>query len=240
MTEYARHIEEYSSHYKWSHFSELIPENQWGDKGLAEVYLRKFWLSEQEYLDTWKTIQEGIFRIDKGIYVGDKWFPSPSLLPDLVFAQGFEMIAQPGGCLFCKKDFEQLQKAMQEVEEEYFVVIQRSQDYTYGEPMFRMKFPVNIDWEELTSGNYISAVLLEMGFNEYFVFGKSGNWGKYVATDSLYSLDIIGFKPELSAIFEEQFSPFERKADELFQEMRKERAYMAVVLAEPHRDTVEQ
>ena len=46
---------------------------------------------------------------------------------------------------------------MQEVGEEYFVVIQHSQDFTEGEPMFRMKFPVNISWEELTKRKlYIS------------------------------------------------------------------------------------
>ena len=85
------------------------------------------------------------------------------------------MIALRGGNLFVEEDFLQLQKAMQEVGEEYFVIIQHSQEFTDGEPMFRMKFPVNITWEELTSGNYISAVLLEMSYNEYFVFGKSGN-----------------------------------------------------------------
>jgi len=205
MTEYARHIEEYRLHYPWSHFSTLVPENQWGNKELAEDYLRKYWLSEQEYLNVWKTIQDRVFRIDKKICVRDEWLPAHTLLPDLVFPREFEVIPQSCGCLFYKEDFEQLQKTMQEVGEEHFVVIQRSQDYTYGEPMFRMKFPVNITWEELTSGNYISAVLLEMAFNEYFVFGKNGDWGKYVATDNLCSLEIIGFMPELSAVFGKYF-----------------------------------
>ena len=51
------------------------------------------------------------------------------------------MIVLRGGCLFLEEDFKQLQKAMQEFGEEYFVIIQYSQEFTDKEPMFRMKFP---------------------------------------------------------------------------------------------------
>lgn len=201
MIEYIRHIDEYSN-YGHSSFSALVPSDQWGDKKLAEEYLQKYWLAEEEYLSVWKPIQDKIFVQDKG-------------LPELVYRAEFEMIALRGGCLFLEEDFKQLQKAMQEIGEEYFVIVQHSQDFTDGEPMFRMKFPVNITWEELTSGNYISAVLLEMSYNEYFVFGKSGNWGKYSANDYEYPLDIIGFKPELAHIFQEYFRQPKEEQEEI-------------------------
>lgn len=201
MIEYMKHIDEYSN-YGHSSFSALVPSDQWGDKKLAEEYLQKYWLAEEEYLNVWKPIQGKIFVQDKG-------------LPELIYRAEFEMIALRGGCLFLEEDFKQLQKAMQEVGEEYFVIVQHSQDFTDGEPMFRMKFPVNITWEELTSGNYISAVLLEMSYNEYFVFGKSGNWGKYSANDYEYPLDIIGFKPELSHIFQEYFRQPKEEHEEI-------------------------
>lgn len=201
MIEYIRHIDEYSN-YGHSSFSALVPSDQWGDKKLAEEYLQKYWLAEEEYLNVWKPIQDKIFVHDKG-------------LPELVYRAEFEMIALRGGCLFLEEDFKQLQKAMQEVGEEYFVIVQHAQDFTDGEPMFRMKFPVNVTWEELTSGNYISAVLLEMSYNEYFVFGKSGNWGKYSANDYEYPLDIIGFKPELAHIFQEYFRQPKEEQEEI-------------------------
>lgn len=201
MIEYSRHIEFYES-YHWAGFSRLVPDAEWGDKKLAEEYLQKYWLAEEEYLNVWKPIQDKIFIQDKG-------------LPELVYRAEFEMIALRGGCLFLEEDFKQLQKAMQEVGEEYFVIIQHSQDFTDGEPMFRMKFPVNITWEELISGNYVSAVLLDMSYNEYFVFGKSGNWGKYSANDYEYPLDIVGFKPELTRIFQEHFSQPKEEQEEI-------------------------
>lgn len=191
MIEYIRHIEEYYN-YGHSSFSTLVPSDQWGDKKLAKEYLQKYWLPEQEYLSAWKPIQDKIFVQGKS-------------LPDLVYRPEFEMIALRGGCLFLEEDFKQLQKAMQEVGEEHFVIIQHSQYFTEEEPIFRMKFPTTITWTELTSGNYISAVLLEMSYNEYFVFGESGNYGKYSANDYEAPLDIIGFKPALAPIFREYF-----------------------------------
>lgn len=191
MIEYIRHIDEYSN-YGHSSFSRLVSPDLWGDKKLAREYLQKYWLAEQEYLSFWKSIQDKIFVQGKG-------------LPDLVYHPKFELIALRGGCLFLEEDFKQLQKAMQEVGDKYFVIIQHSQEFTDGEPTFRMKFPVNITWEELISGNYISAVLFEMSYNEYFVFSETGSWGKYSANDYKYPLDIFGFKPNLAHIFQEYF-----------------------------------
>ena len=191
MVEYNRHIDEYLN-YPQSGFSDLISDGEWGRRELAEKYLQKYWLEEVEYQKEWKAIQNKIFKQDVS-------------LPDLVFRLELEMIALRGGCLFVEEDFMQLQKVMQEVGDKYFVVVQDSQEFTEGEPMFRMKFPVNITWDELISGNYISSVLLEMTYNNYFVFGDSGRWGKYSATDYEMPLDIIGFEPEYGYIFKAQF-----------------------------------
>ena len=208
MIEYIRHIEEYFV-YGHSSFSNLVPSENWGDKELAEKYLQKYWLTEQEYLSIWKPIQDSIFIQGKS-------------LPDLIYNPQFVIIALMGGCLFLEEDFLQLQKALQEVGEEYFVIIQHSQAFTEGEPMFRMKFPVNITWEELTSGNYISAVLLEMSYNEYFVFGSKGSWGKYSANDYENPLDIIGFKPELAHIFQKYFMQQKKEQEEIRELLPKE------------------
>lgn len=202
MREFDEHLNYYFNEYAFMHYSKLIPSEIWGNKELAEKFLQKYWLTEQEYLRTWKPIQDNIFI--EGVR-----------LPDIIYNSEFEMIALRGGCLFIEEDFLQLQKVMQGINEEYFVIIQHSQDFTEGEPMFRMKFPVNITWEELTSGNYISAVLLEMSYNGYFVFGSKGNWGKYSANDYENPLDIIGFKPELAHIFQEHFKQAKEEQEEI-------------------------
>ena len=206
--EYIKHIDEYSD-YGYSSFSKLIPSNQWGNKELAEVYMKKYWLAERDYQTNWKPIQDKIFAQDKE-------------LPDLVFYLEFVMIALRGGCLFAEEDFKQLQNVMQKLGNSHFVIIQHSQEFTEGEPMFRMKFPVNITWSELMSGNYISAVLFEMSYNGYYVYSECGNWGKYSANDYNYPLDIIGHKPDLSLVFREQFKQSKEEQDEIQEWLPKE------------------
>ncbi len=199
--EYNRHIEEYSVH-NHSSFTNLIPQGEWGNKCQAEKYLQKYWLPKQEYEKKWKPIQ-------------DKIFIQNQSLPELIYSPEYELIALRGGCLFEEEDFSQLQKVMQDIGDSHFVIIQHSQDFTESEPMFRMKFPANITWDELTNGNYISAVLLEMSYNEYYVFSESGNWGKYSANDYEQPLDIIGFKPEYRCVFREQFKQPEEELEEI-------------------------
>lgn len=46
-------------------------------------------------------------------------------------------------------------------------------------------------------------------------FSKSGNWGKYTASDYDYPLDIIGFKPELASIYREQFKLSKEEKQEI-------------------------
>lgn len=190
MEEYTTNLEFYKV-YAHEHFSRMVPEGQWGDHALAENYLRKYWLPEKEYLNAWKAAQDKVF--------------NNNIFPDMVFQPGYKWVPMRGGCLFIEEDFTLLQGALLEMGEEFFIVVQHRQDFLEGEPLFRMKFPANISWNELTSGNYISAVLLEMSFNTYYVFGSQGNWGKYSANDHDAPLDIIGFKPSLAPIFNAHF-----------------------------------
>ncbi|MGV3460513.1 MAG: hypothetical protein ACO1N9_08690 [Flavobacterium sp.] len=192
MIEYSRHIEEYSIYWQ-ADFSRLVPSDQWGDKKLAEEYLKKYWLPEDEYLIKWKKIQDNIFDPNED-------------LPNLVYQPGYEMIALVGGRLFVEAEFKRLQEIMVKNGDKYFIIIQHSQEWTGGEPMFRMKFPVISTWEELVSGNYISAVLLEMYYNQYYIFSDSGNWGRFCANDYIHPLNIFGFKPELSSDFKKHFT----------------------------------
>lgn len=180
LKEYNEHLAYYQN-YKHSSYSALVPSDQWGDQQKAKAYLEKYWLTAHEYSTVWKPIQ-------------DRIFVSKEHSSICYFQPEFTLIKLVGGCLFLEADFKQLQKAMWAVGDSHFVVIQTSQDFAEGEPMFRMKFPVGISWGELKSGNYISAVLFEMNRNEYVVFGNSGKLGKYAASDQNHPQDIIGYK----------------------------------------------
>jgi len=117
--------------------------------------------------------------------------------------------------LFEKEDFEKLQKCLIDIGETHFVIIEN----TFGnhkKPFLRMKFPVNISWNELMNGNFISSILFEMFQNEYFVFSANDTWGKYAANDYEWPLDLIGFKEEYKTLFGKIFKVSNEEEQEIF------------------------
>lgn len=186
--EYQFFLDKYSKD-GWFMFSRQITRSEWGNIEAAKSYLKKYWLSEAEYEDKWKNIQNSIFiNQDKG-------------LPELVFSDLYKLIPLRGGCLFTEYDFSKLRACIQHTGDKNFVVVENTFGGKLDEPAFRMRFPIDINWQGLISGNFISSILTEMPNKEYFVFGDSGNWGKYSANEYKHPLDIVGYKEEYEHIF---------------------------------------
>jgi len=202
MKEYQELIDKYS--FKgYSIYSNLISEEKWGNKKVAQQYLEKYWLSEAEYQNIWKPIQDKIF-------INQKYG-----LPELIFAQGYEIIALRGGVLFEEDDFKKLQHCFLQLGNSHFVVIENTFGDRDEKSFFRLKFPSNISWQEIMSGNFISSVLCEMFQNEYFVFGETDSWGKYAANDYETPLDLIGFKKDYATLFRDSFKVSNEEKEEI-------------------------
>lgn len=178
---------------------------EWGNKEIAERYLKKYWLNDVEYKQVWQPIQDKIF------------INQDQALPEPVFNGTFQLVAIRGGILFEQSDFELLQKCFLEVGDQYFVIIQNPAKQVFDAPLLRMKYPSSITWDELMNGDGVSSMLLGFPGNEYFVFGETDAWGKYSANDYELPLDIIGFKPEYSSIFKPAF----KLPDEEWNEIKK-------------------
>lgn len=163
------------------------------DSVVARKYLKKYHLSEEEYMRVWKPIQDLIFvNQNKG-------------LPSMVFRSSFSLSAIYGGVLFVESDFERLRSSLRLLGDQHIIIIQNDFGGDLKFTPLRMKYPSDITWEELMSGNFISVALFEMFANEYFVFSESGKWGKYSANDYEQPLDIIGFKPDYEPVFRKSF-----------------------------------
>lgn len=178
----------------------------------AEAYFQKYWLSTDEYNKKWLSVQNSIFDVQA------------KHLPDLMFNGGYELLPLAGVNIFTsEKDFLSLQNCMQETGDEYFAVVQNENvviKFYFGDdkwdvhPLLRFKFPIGISWEEIMSGGYVSIELFQGAAKDYFVFGDSGNWGRYVANSyenpaalPTFStpLNIMGFKKEYSEMFRKNF-----------------------------------
>lgn len=191
MNKYQEILDEFSSEAYLS-FNQTVPIESWGDKKAAELYLEKYWLSNKEYFKHWKPKKDDIF------------FNYGNGLPDLTFSENFKVIISTGGCLFQRKDYELLKKCLTKTGDTHFVVIENSFGGKINNPL-KFKYPVNITWEELTSGNFISSAIVDNSAKEYFVFGDSINWGKYSANDYFDPIDLIVFKDKYASIFDYYF-----------------------------------
>jgi hypothetical protein len=193
MNEFQQVIDFYSREVAgW--FSTKISSEDWGDIEVGTSYSEKYWLSDSEYELKWKSIQKSIFpKID-------------NTLPNLIFSERFKLYVVGGGCLFVEEDFDKLKQCMEAIGEKYFIVIENDFGGWLKEPAFKLKFPANISWLEINSGNFASASFIESIDKEFFVLGESGKWGKYSANDYDYPLDIIGCKPEYRQVFRPRFT----------------------------------
>jgi hypothetical protein len=186
----------------------------------TELYFDKYWLDGAEYSETWLPIQNSVFD------------SRAKHLPDLMFNPNFELLPLIGLNVFTSdKDFAAMQACMKQTGDKYFAVVQNKNVVVkvyYGEhgeddwrvhPLLRFRFPVDISWDELMSGGYVSTELFQGAAKDYFVFGDSGNWGRYVANSyanpsaiPMFStpLNIMGFRPEFVELFRESFDEVRR------------------------------
>jgi hypothetical protein len=174
-------------------YSKRISRLEWGDIEAGSEYLDKYWLSLPEYKKQCERVQNMIF------------INQDEALPQMIFSNKYHLLVAAGGCLFTEEDFKSLQTCILKTGEKSFFIIENDFGGKLDEPTFRMKFPANISWEELFSGNFVSSTMIESIHKEFFVFGESGLWGKYSASDYKYPVDIVGFKPEYKSIFQEEF-----------------------------------
>lgn len=163
----------------------------------TEAYFERYWLLKSEYNAKWKSILETIYVV------------SGPNFPHVKFHSGFEFLALRGGRVFTEQDFSFLSHCIKNIGDENFVLVENVDENNphHGEPPLRFKFPSCITWSELMAGGYVSQELFEAPVKEYFVFGDTGTWGKYVANDYVYPLDIVGFQRRYSELFKKQFAP---------------------------------
>ena len=174
-------------------------------------YLRKYWLSKQEYLSKWKSVQSRVF--------SEKEFPK------MVFNQGYQRLICKGGMLIEQTEFELLKECFQLTNDSYLIIVEDFNEldppHDSG-PLLRFRYPVNITWEEINIGEGISYELYQRPIRNFFVFGDTGNWGKYAANEHEFPLDIFGFKKEYEKIFRNRFEMTEKERNELKKFIPKE------------------
>jgi hypothetical protein len=162
----------------------------------SEDFFEKFWLTQKDSENLWSAVQWKVFN-------KESIFPN-----DVVFNSSFNVIPQRGGLIFTEEDYNLLQECMKLIGDRYFFIVEDfdidNPPHESGPPL-RFKFPSNIAWEQLIDGGYISIELFKMPHKNYYIFDDKGVWGKYVANDYKYPLDIIGVDKQYHQLFTQRF-----------------------------------
>ena len=207
MVKYAKLIEYYSDSYAEVLANEEV-RAEWNNKEKVIAYLDRYYLPREEYENTWKSKQETVFMDIK------KW------LPNIMFKPDYMIHPKRGGCLFMEEDFLAFQKGLQNIGEEYFIVIEHeSWQCPHYEERLNFRFPVSISWHDmLTSGVYISSSLCNESYNGYFLFGENSGWGMYAENDYDAPLVLLGVKPQYKDAFTDYYNLPEPEKEEIFTE----------------------
>jgi hypothetical protein len=166
------------------------------DKKKIEEYLEKYWLDKQEMNGVWLKIKNTIYN------------PMFKAFPDHVFNEYFDTIIRKGGCVLYQNELELMQSCMKAIGEQYLFIVEDYDEtnppHTSGPP-YRFKYPVDISWNSIISGAELSFLVFKMPERNYFVFGDSGQWGKYAGNDYESPLNIIGFNRKYADLFHSKF-----------------------------------
>lgn len=177
---------------------------RWGDAEVARIYLEKYFISPDNFQETWGSTQEELFD------------PATRNLDRLVFRKSTAVFPQIGGVALTSSSLKEIKLVMQEAGDKEFVLISSAESQNRSETLIlRMKYPITVSWEEVMSGGFISTVLFEMGHNDYFIFGKSGLWARYVANDYEIPIDLFSVDDSLVSAVKQYFQLAEIQAEQL-------------------------
>lgn len=149
-------------------------------------FLSDFALDDNQYLQECVPIMQSVFNPVKA-----NEFDIHTSSFNILFQKGFNMSLQISSPMFTEETYCFIQIIFQACGDHYFYIVEDSADNA----AFHLKIPTTTSWKQLLSGGFISAVLFNMPYNNYRVFGDSGSWGKLCNYENSWSdYEIFGSK----------------------------------------------
>lgn len=158
-------------------------------KYLTKKYLEKYLLTQKEWLDKWLSLKTKIF--NKNINSNKN-----------TFNKEFRTIIRYDENPFTKENFLKFQQKILSLGEIEFVIIEDEVNRPIFDsedlPVLKLKYPSSIQWEQLNNDNVekyeISKEIFQDMYRNFFIFGRSGTWGVYIATENDIPFTMIGFQ----------------------------------------------
>ena len=158
----------------------------------ASKFLSDFALSAYEYQQECVPIMEKVF---KSLKTGE--FKIRTSPVSMLFQPDYETTLHIFSPMFTEDSYHYIQKICQACGDSYFYIVEDSDE----DAAFQLKIPATTSWEQLQSGGFISAVLFNMPYNNYRIFGDSCSWGIWCDYENSWAdYEIFGSKPDIQEI----------------------------------------
>ena len=173
--------------------SEISPEESMVK---AKLFLDRFAIVDKSTLKDCLFTMRKLFRPD-----GYKGFDVSKMHFSKIFNDDVTLFSYISSPLFWNENFFFIQNIAKIMGEKYFYIIEDEECEEHADAAFQLKIPVDISWEELSDGGFVSDVVFNMFHNNYLVFGDSGNWGRWSDYENTrVDYEVFGYKTNIPEI----------------------------------------
>lgn len=152
----------------------------------AEEFLKSYALGNKDFQQKCLPLMQNVFK-----HSNNCEFDIRKSSANELFQEGFQTYIHISSPMFTEESYLYIQKICKVCKDEYFYIVEDNNDSS----AFQLRIPATTKWENLVSGGFISIVLFNMPYNNYKVFGDSGNWGKWCDYDNPWvDYEIFGTK----------------------------------------------
>ena len=210
-------IYKYASEYYRKMYS-LRPDTNENDNIRNGIrFLQKFAIDNIVFKNECVPVMQNIFRMAANDIFNIKYMSTNDL-----FQFGIKKRIIINSPLFDKDRYYAIQRIAKAFKEKYFFIIEDETCENSSEIAFKLKLPVNLTWEELIGGGFVVDVIFNMPQNNYYVFGESGNWGRWCDYENHWiDYEAFGYKVDLQEVHDylHRFELTKHEYDELLLDM---------------------
>ena len=162
----------------------------------ARAFLHQYAMSDSEYNNICIPAMRKIF-----VSKPETYFDIRNMGVGELFGVESDYFTYLSSPLFWKETYELIQAVCKDYGDQYIFIVEEERCEECPEAAFKLKIPISNSWEVVSEGGFIADVLFNMFNNNYYVFGDSGNWGKWCDYDNDYlDYEVFGYKYVMASV----------------------------------------
>ena len=179
----------------------------------AKEFLARFAMDSLEYERKCVPVMRKIF-----LSTAESYFDIRKKSMTELLREEYDFFSYQSSPLFWKESYMLIQAICKDFGDKYLYIVEEERCEECADAAFKIKLPINASWDTISRGGCITDVLFNMFRNNYYVFGDSGNWGKWCDYDNDYiDYEVFCYKSLMQSIqvYKDYFSISREEYDSL-------------------------